>query len=123
MEITLQLRSTATLVVEELPNDPYIINHVTLSGRATCTRPEPVDLWPEVFQDQGGDWVLHEGASERSIPCTPDGARWTETFDFHAVPRLSPGEARVNLLGCTNPAESIDEDCSRYNRTVTLVSG
>jgi hypothetical protein len=42
--------------------------------------------------------------------------RWTDQ-------RLTPGEARVNLLGCTNPSEPIDEDCSRYNRTVTLVPG
>ena len=85
-----------------------------MAGTISCTRSEPVDLFPTITQGS-----LTHRPGEISVPCGPNTKKYTATFT-HLPPGFTNGNARISIDYCTNPAEPIDEDCATVSRTVLL---
>ena len=88
---------------------------LVLVGKISCTRSEPVDVFPTVTQG-----ALTDRPAEVSVPCKPGQPKtYTATFRDLA-PGFTSGQAQVSVEFCTNPAEPIDEDCATASRVVQL---
>ncbi len=111
MEIQLSLHRDGLIG----PPDAQGARTVVLTGVSQCTRAEPVELFPTLQQGS-----VVDRPAEQSVPCGPRRQEWSATFVVHGA--LAPGPARVDVEACTNPAETIDEDCVSAGRTVTLAA-
>ncbi|HWJ64534.1 MAG TPA: hypothetical protein VNS19_21355 [Acidimicrobiales bacterium] len=89
---------------------------LVLVGKISCTRREPVDLFPTITQ---GD--LTDRPAEVSVPCGPGQPKtYTATFR-NLAPGFKTGSAQVSVDFCTNPSRPIDEDCATASRTVGIL--
>lgn len=104
MEITVNVSRDIVLLPDE--QEGQAGSTLLFSGRAWCTRSEPIDLWITVNGDR---------SSGTSIPCDgPDGNDWTLSRTFSQ--RFEPGNAFVSWQACTNPGSTVDEDCITVER-------
>src|SRR5699024_11115723 len=109
-QISPVLDRRATLV-QGTGGEPDVI---TLTGTISCTRSEPVDLFPRFAQGSVED------SGEISVPCGPGAPQvWSRAFEVD--PAFNPGPASADVGFCTNPGEHIDEDCVSVGRTIALV--
>lgn len=109
MEIQISLHRDALLTGPDGSGSRTLV----LTGVAQCTRDEPVDLFVTV--EQG---AVTDRPAELSVPCGPEEAEWSESFQV--VDDLVGGPARVDVEACTNPGDPIDEDCVSLGRVVSF---
>lgn len=112
MELGLRVRREATVVyVDEADGASTVLR---LKGRVTCSRPIDVDLFVTVTQG-----LEHQNV-QRTVDCPGETGvglprlRMVGTFP-------STGQAAVRVEACTNPSNTIDEDCITVERLVDVL--
>jgi hypothetical protein len=108
MEITLNVSRDIVRVADEAPGQtgPTLLFH----GEVYCTRPEPIDLW--ITLRQGG---VEDTAGERTVDCEgPEGNDWALTYTY--TQPFQDGTTAIEWRACTNPGDTIDEDCITVQR-------
>ena len=98
-------------------------NHFTVSGRATCTRSEPLEVGNiQILQERGGFWSLADDLGGGwFIPCTPEGARWERVLT-HSGGGFAEGIARLAIHVSTNPGDEANFGTAHVQREIELVS-
>lgn len=121
MEITLNVSRDIVLVPDE--SEFQTGSTALFRGQVACTRPEPIDLWITLRQNQvvnGQEVTVEDQASENSIPCEgPESQDWAATYTFDE--RFQPGSTGIEWTACTNPGSTIDEDCIFVRRAYSEI--
>ena len=111
MEITLNVSRDIVLLPDE--SEFQTGSTVLFRGEVSCTRPEPIDLWITLRQNQvvnGQQVTVEARGGEHSITCEgPEEQEWARAYTFGE--RFQPGSTGIEWTACTNPGSTIDEDC------------
>jgi hypothetical protein len=116
MEVTLNVSRDIVRVADESPGQtgPTLLFH----GEVYCTRPEPIDLWISLRQNQeinGQTVTVEEQAGEHTVECDgPEGNDWALPYTY--TKGFDDGTTAIAWRACTNPGDTIDEDCITVQR-------
>ena len=116
MEITLNVSRDIVRVADEFPEQtgPTLL----FQGEVYCTRPEPIDLWITLRQNQqvnGQTVTVEDRAGEHTVACDgPEGNDWALRYTYDEA--FQDGSTGIEWHACTNPGTTIDEDCITVQR-------
>ncbi|WP_426572408.1 hypothetical protein [Aquihabitans sp. McL0605] len=92
------------------------LEHLTVTGTISCTRSEPVDLFPTFTQRSTTD-----EPESVNIPCEPGTPR-PYTVRFEVTHGFVTGQIQASIQYCTNPSVELNEDCVTVSRVLTVTS-